>query len=547
MSGKRDGRQCVYFLGSGQADGCNELRHLVGGKGASLAEMTKAGLNVPPGFTISAECCDLYFRNEKNWPAGLDEEVRANLSRLEQLTGRAFGERANPLLVAVRSGAAQSMPGMMDTILNVGLNSRDPSEAYECLRSAFREHTGHEAPAEPWEQLRQAINAVFESWNSERAAAYRQRHQIDGLLGTAVTIQAMCAAEVSGVMFTTNPVSPGSDQIVIESASGLGEALVLGKITPDRFVLNKENLEVSERSKGTDCQGLSLSDPQLQGLARLGLRVEEYFKHPCDIEWALADGKFYLLQSRPIKLAGWAESSRPTGVLVGLDDSAHPTDSDRKSVRREEIAALAAKAEPGGTVWSRFNLAEILPTPTPMTWAIIRRFMSGRGGFGMMYRDLGFDPDPALDEEGIYDLVCGRPYCNLSREPRMQYRRLPFEHNFAALKVNPNKALYPQAVLNPARAGWRFWLFFPAVVFKLVRSGMTLRRLSRTFAQPFRDDIIPTFMTEANREAGQDISDLEPAKLLERLNYWIQRTLYDFARDSLKPTALAAVALGNLE
>src|SRR5262249_7991266 len=170
-----------------------------------------------------------------------------------------------------------------------------------------------------------------------------------------------------------------------------------------------------------------------------------------------------------------------------------------------------------------------------------------RGGLGLMYRDLGFDPDPAVDEEGIFDLICGRPYCNLSREPRMQYRTLPFEHPFAALKANPNKALYPQAVLNPARAGWRFWLFFPAVVFKLVRSGMTLRRLSRTFAQPFRDDIIPTFMTEANREAGQDISDLEPAKLLERLNYWIQRTLQDFARDSLKPTALAAVALGNLE
>src|SRR5438309_9425487 len=111
--------------------------------------------------------------------------------------------------------------------------------------------------------LRAAIDAVYDSWMSDRDVAYRQQHKVEGLLGTAVTIQAMCAAEVSGVMFTANPVNPGPDQIVIESALGLGEALVLGKITPDRFVLNKENLEVVERSQGTDRQGLSLNDPQL--------------------------------------------------------------------------------------------------------------------------------------------------------------------------------------------------------------------------------------------------------------------------------------------
>src|SRR5215831_15497125 len=101
----------VYFFGQGQADGGGEVQHLVGGKGASLADMTRAGLNVPPGFTISAECCDLYFRAGKTWPAGLEEEVRANLARLERVAGRTFGRGADPLLVAVRSGAAHSMPG----------------------------------------------------------------------------------------------------------------------------------------------------------------------------------------------------------------------------------------------------------------------------------------------------------------------------------------------------------------------------------------------------------------------------------------------------
>src|SRR5437762_9641038 len=112
----------IYFFGDGQADGGNDVRHLVGGKGASLAEMTRAGLNVPPGFTISAACCDRYYRAGRQWPAGLEAEVRAALARLEGVTGRPFGKGDDPLLVAVRSGAAQSMPGMMDTVLNVGLN-----------------------------------------------------------------------------------------------------------------------------------------------------------------------------------------------------------------------------------------------------------------------------------------------------------------------------------------------------------------------------------------------------------------------------------------
>src|SRR5580692_6988677 len=100
----------VYFFGQGQADAGSDLKHLVGGKGASLAEMTRAQLNVPPGFTISAECCNLFYKNQQNWPEGLLDEVRSNLQRLEQLSGRQFGRGDNPLLVAVRSGAAQSMP-----------------------------------------------------------------------------------------------------------------------------------------------------------------------------------------------------------------------------------------------------------------------------------------------------------------------------------------------------------------------------------------------------------------------------------------------------
>src|SRR5262245_17610403 len=199
----------LYFFADGQAEAGNDLKHLVGGKGASLAEMTRAGLNVPPGFTISAACCDLYYRAGKSWPDGLEGQVRAALGKLERLTGRTFGKGDDPLLVAVRSGAAQSMPGMMDTVLNVGLNpdcvaavaerTGHPCAAWRAYRDhllmfartvgglheatlaglhaddldeegmqaqcerlldAYREHTGRDLPTEPWDALCAAIGAV---------------------------------------------------------------------------------------------------------------------------------------------------------------------------------------------------------------------------------------------------------------------------------------------------------------------------------------------------------------------------------------------------
>jgi pyruvate,water dikinase len=603
------GGKWLYFFGDGRADGGSEVKQFVGGKGASLGDMTRAGLNVPPGFTISAECCELYYQAGRQWPAGLEGEVRANLARLEQLTGRPFGRGSDPLLVAVRSGAAQSMPGMMDTVLNVGLNpdcvravaerTGNPRAAWEAyrhflvmfghtvdgvenaaftgliadmlreagkpaeadldaaqmeelcgrFREAYRRHAGRELPTDPWEMLRQAIDAVFGSWNNERAVTYRRHHHIDGLLGTAVNVQAMCPAEVSGVMFTANPVNPALEQILIESSYGLGEAIVLGKVTPDRFVLDKHTLRVVERAISAkdvviaaltrdgrgptaDASGASLADDQLTELGRLGQRVEAYFGIPCDIEWALSGGQFYLLQARPIK---------------GLDRARAPTDEERERVRREEIEALRALAEPGGTVWARYNLAEILPDPTPMTWAIVRRFMSGRGGFGLTYYDLGYAPDPSLDEVGIYDLICGRPYCNLSREPRLYARGQPLEHSFEALKAAPQKALYPRARPNWSRAGWKFWFFGPIHAWRMFRHELSLQAQVRLFADRLRGEVIPAFAAETTQGAAEDLSGLDEAALLQRLEHWIQRTLYDFARDSLKATVLAAVAMGKVE
>ncbi|NLC52809.1 MAG: pyruvate, phosphate dikinase [Firmicutes bacterium] len=241
----------VYFFGSGQADGTAEMRNLLGGKGANLAEMTNLGIPVPAGFTITTEVCTAYYENNRQWPAGLEDEIRENMKKVETAMGMGFGDLNNPLLVSVRSGARVSMPGMMDTILNLGLNdetvegliksSGNQRFAWDSYRRFIQmysnvvlgaDHSNFEAileqkkkekgveldneltaedlkdlvaqykawikanldrefPNDPWEQLRGAINAVFSSWMNPRAITYRKLHKIPEEWGTAVNVQAM--------------------------------------------------------------------------------------------------------------------------------------------------------------------------------------------------------------------------------------------------------------------------------------------------------------------------------------------------------------------
>src|SRR5690606_12966545 len=227
----------VYFFGQGEAEGAGEsMRDLLGGKGANLAEMTRLGIPVPPGFTITTEVCIAYFNNGRQWPVGLEEQVMEALARVDEAMGSRFGDPDNPLLVSVRSGARVSMPGMMDTVLNLGLNdqtveglkrrSNNPRFAYDSYRrfvqmygdvvmgvphsefeamidevkarrgvtedtaltaddwkelvgrfkARVQEVTGRPFPDDPMEQLRGAINAVFDSWHNPRAERYRQLH-----------------------------------------------------------------------------------------------------------------------------------------------------------------------------------------------------------------------------------------------------------------------------------------------------------------------------------------------------------------------------------
>ena len=206
----------------------DELVLLLGGKAANIATMAvELGLPVPPACTITTAACRAFLAT--GWPDGLDDELRAQVARLESAVGRRFGDASDPLLVSVRSGAPRSMPGMMDTILNLGLNdateaglaaaSGDPAFARDCherFRATYRAVVGVEAPEDPWQQLRGAIEAVFRSWTSDRAATYRRVEGIPDDLGTGVTIQAMVFGNLgadsgTGVLFTRNPAT-GEDE-----------------------------------------------------------------------------------------------------------------------------------------------------------------------------------------------------------------------------------------------------------------------------------------------------------------------------------------------
>jgi pyruvate,water dikinase len=485
----------------------------VGGKALSLAHLAAAGLPVPPGFCLSTAA------QRRLRGASLRDDpalVAAVVAAYRDLGGGPVAVRSS---ATAEDGSITSFAGQQETILGV----------------------------EGEDDLLRAIERCWASLDSERAVAYRRQHGLGDDLGMAVVVQRLVPAQVAGVLFTRDPLDPSGTQMLVEASWGLGESVVSGRVQPDRFHLDRQTGRLLDRhvSLKTVQRGPSgevpvtaeqqdvpcLDEAQLVELAELGRAVEALFGQPRDVEWALAGGKFWLLQARPITAGG---------------------EPEREQVRREEIAALAARAEPHGTVWSRFNLAEVLPEPTPMTWAVVsRHLMSGRGGFGQMYRDLGYQPDPSLDKEGIFDLVCGRPYCNLSRECRLHGRLLPFEHPFAALKADPLRALYPTPILNPRR--FRPWalllmpVLLPRLAWQQIAGGLRRQHLLRTFPARFRAEIAPTFQREVQQAEEQDLTALDDAALLALLEHWMGRTLTDFARDSLKPTALAALSMARLE
>ncbi|OQX85326.1 MAG: pyruvate, phosphate dikinase [Candidatus Latescibacteria bacterium 4484_7] len=363
-------KKYVYFFGNGKAEGNAHLKDLLGGKGANLAEMTNLGIPVPAGFTISTEVCTYFYEHGGEYPKGLKETVAENLSRVEEVMGKRFGDPEDPLLVSVRSGARVSMPGMMDTVLNLGLNhetvkglakrSKNERFAYDCFRrfvqmygdvvlgmkpekkddidpfeeilndkkkesgverdidlstedlkdlidryiAMIKKKRGIDFPTDPEEQLWQAIGAVFNSWNNERAITYRKLNSIPDDWGTAVNVQSMVFGNLgeksgTGVAFTRNPATGENVFYGEYLMQAQGEDVVAGIRTPQ---------PINKKQKGeSGLPSLEEEMPEIYAqLEDVRRRLEKHYRDMQDIEFTIQDGKLWILQTRTAKRTGFA-------------------------------------------------------------------------------------------------------------------------------------------------------------------------------------------------------------------------------------------------
>ncbi|KAL8195743.1 hypothetical protein R6Q57_025496 [Mikania cordata] len=402
----------VFTFGKGRSEGNKDMKSLLGGKGANLAEMSSIGLSVPPGLTISTEACDEYQQNGKKLPSGLWDEILEGLHYVQKEMGASLGDPSKPLLLSVRSGAAISMPGMMDTVLNLGLNDEvvaglagksgarfaydsyrrfldmfgnvvmgiphslfdekleqlkaekgvhldtdltaaDLKDLVEQYKNVYVEANGEKFPTDPKKQLELAVNAVFDSWDSPRANKYRSINQITGLKGTAVNIQCMVFGNMgntsgTGVLFTRNP-STGEKKLYGEFLiNAQGEDVVAGIRTPEDLVTMEKCMPEAYRELVENCEIL-----------------ERHYKDMMDIEFTVQENRLWMLQCRSGKRTGKGavriavemvkEGLIDTQMAIKrvetqhLDQLLHPQFED-PSAYKNEVVAIGLPASPGAAM-----------------------------------------------------------------------------------------------------------------------------------------------------------------------------------------------------
>ncbi|GAB5468217.1 MAG: pyruvate, phosphate dikinase [Rhodospirillales bacterium] len=384
----------VYSFGGGEAEGTAEMRNLLGGKGANLAEMSSIGLPVPPGFTITTELCTRYYADEETYPGNLDGQVSVALGKIEAIVGAGFGDAQNPLLVSVRSGARVSMPGMMDTVLNLGLNdvtveglakrAGDARFAYDSYRrfiqmfadvvmgvehyrfeeileiakenhgyrldtelsaedwqgviadykAAVRGSVGKDFPQDPKDQLWAAITAVFGSWQNQRAVTYRRLHDIPADWGTAVTVQAMVFGNMGDDCATG---------VAFTRDPSTGENLFYGE-----YLVNAQGEDVvagirtpqlltlaGKAAQESDLPAMEEVMPRVFGqLAEVRDLLERHYRDMQDIEFTVQQGRLYMLQTRSGK------RTAPAALRIAVEMVEEGLIDREEAVRRIDPASL---------------------------------------------------------------------------------------------------------------------------------------------------------------------------------------------------------------
>jgi pyruvate,orthophosphate dikinase len=376
------GKKFVYYFGDGRAEGNGGMKDLLGGMGAGLAEMTNAGAPVPSGFTITTEACRLFYQNDMKLPKTIEGEVKANLKEVEKSMGAKFGDPSNPLLLSVRSGAKFSMPGMMDTVLNLGLNDltadglakktqnerfvydsyrrfvqmfgnvvlgidkavfeeilqkkkdakhikhdasllvEDLKELVRKFKAKIKEKTGEEFPADPYKQLQMAIDAVFRSWNNPRAITYRRLNRIASDLGTGVNVQAM----VFGNMGETSATGVGFTR-----NPSTGENKFYGE-----YLTNAQGEDVVAGIRTPKpISELAREMPSIfNQLKSITSKLEKHYKDVQDFEFTIQKGKLYMLQTRTGKRTAHA------AVKIAVDTVKEKLITKEEALTRLEPAHL---------------------------------------------------------------------------------------------------------------------------------------------------------------------------------------------------------------
>jgi pyruvate,orthophosphate dikinase len=384
----------VYTFGDGRADGDTSMRDLLGGKGANLAEMCNLGLPVPPGFTLPTSVCTHFYANGKTYPAEMKAQVEKALDHIGRLSGKGFGDPRNPLLVSVRSGARASMPGMMDTVLNLGLNdatvdalaakSGDRRFAYDSYRrfitmysdvvlgfehhhfeeildthkdrkgytldtelsaddwvelvgkykEAVRRETGNDFPQNPHDQLWGAVGAVFSSWMNARAVTYRRLHDIPESWGTAVNIQAMVFGNMGETSATgvafTRNPSTGEKQLY-------GEFLInaQGEDVVAGIRTPQEITEAARKESGSDKPSMEGAMPDaFKELTRIYTLLEKHYRDMQDLEFTVEQGKLWMLQTRNGKRTAKA------ALRIAVDMASEGLIGKKEAVTRVDPASL---------------------------------------------------------------------------------------------------------------------------------------------------------------------------------------------------------------
>ena len=391
-------KKYVYFFGNKKADGRADMKNLLGGKGANLAEMTNLGIPVPPGFTITTEVCTYYYDNNRKYPRELESEVKKNVKKVEELVGMQFASVENPLLFSVRSGARASMPGMMDTVLNLGLNdstvqgfikrtnnerlgydsyrrfvqmysnvvlglksenfehimhemkekkgtkfdtdltAADLKELVSKYKALVKEKLGKAFPDDPWDQLWGAIGAVFGSWNNPRACEYRRLNRIPDDWGTAVNVQAM-------VFGNTGENSATGVAFTRDPATGekrfFGEYLINAQ--GEDVVAGIRTPQPINKKQKTDPNSVSLEEamPEIyEELVSIYQKLEKHYKDMQDIEFTIQDRKLYMLQTRNGKRTGLA------AIRIAMDMVDEKLIDEKTAIMRiepEQLIQLLAK------------------------------------------------------------------------------------------------------------------------------------------------------------------------------------------------------------